>query len=109
MPEAWRICPKPGCPTPVPAKQRYCDAHMKQYEQSRGTKAQRGYGKEFQAERRMWVRMVATGEVTCWRCLEPIHPGDPFDLGHDDHNRDIIRGPEHPRCNRSAAGKSAHQ
>ena len=92
----------------MPSKQRYCDAHMAGYERSRGTKTERGYGKEFQAERKMWVRMVATGEVNCWRCLKPILPGGEFHLGHDD-NRSIIRGPEHPLCNLSAAGKAAHR
>jgi hypothetical protein len=82
---------------------------MVTYEKSRGTKAERGYGKDFQSDRKVWVRMVATGEVNCWRCLGPIYPGAPFHLGHDDNDRSIIRGPEHPRCNLSAAGKSAHQ
>ena len=80
-----------------------------EYEQRRGTKAQRGYGQQFQAERKVWVRMVAEGVVSCWRCLEPIQPGAEFHLGHDDNDRAIIRGPEHPLCNLSAAGKSAHQ
>jgi hypothetical protein len=53
--------------------------------------------------------MVATGEVSCWRCLEPILPGADFHLGHDDNDRTIIRGPEHPLCNLSAAGKASHQ
>lgn len=81
---------------------------MVSYEKSRGTKTQRGYGKEFQSERKVWRRMVDTGEVNCWRCLEPIHPGAEFHLGHDDNDRSIVRGPEHPLCNLSAAGKSAH-
>jgi hypothetical protein len=33
---------------------------------------------------------------------------EPWDLGHDDHDRSITRGPEHrDRCNRAAAGRSS--
>lgn len=109
MPKGWRPCPKPECPEPTPPSQRYCDEHMAAYEKKRGTKAERGYGKTFQSERKVWERMIATGEVRCWRCLNTIHPGTPFDLGHDDNDRSIIRGPEHAHCNRSAAGKASHQ
>lgn len=82
---------------------------MRTYEKSRGTKTQRGYGPQFQSERKVWRRMVDTGEVACWRCLKPILPGADFHLGHDDNDRSIIRGPECPACNLSAAGKSAHR
>lgn len=81
---------------------------MTEYEKARGTKAQRGYGKGYQSDRKVWAMMVATGEVNCWRCLKPILPGAQFHLGHDDNDRSIIRGPEHPRCNLSAAGKASH-
>jgi hypothetical protein len=107
MATSWRICAKRGCPEIT--DQRLCQAHRAEADRARGTKRQRGYGKEFLAQRRVWVGMVATGEVNCWRCLKPILPGAPFDLGHDDKDRSIIRGPEHPACNRSAAGKAAHQ
>lgn len=107
MADAWRICSKRGCPAIT--DQRQCQAHRAEADRARGTKKQRGYDKDFQAERRVWVRMVATGEVNCWRCLSPILPGAAFDLGHDDNDRSIIRGPEHPGCNRSAAGRSAHR
>lgn len=109
MPRGWRPCPKPHCPEPTPPGQRYCDAHLVEYEQARGTKAERGYGKAFLTERKAWVRIVALGGVTCWRCHEPIHPGQPFHLGHDDDDRRIIRGPECPTCNLSAAGKASHR
>lgn len=82
---------------------------MRGYEKARGTKTQRGYGKDFQAERKVWVRMVAEGVVNCWRCLKLIPPGGDFHLGHDDNDRSIIRGPECPHCNLSAAGKSSHR
>ena len=104
---AVKICATHRCPRITSA--RYCAEHARAHDKARGTKAQRGYNKEFQAERRVWVTMVATGEVRCWRCLKPILPGAEFHLGHDDSNRSIIRGPEHPFCNLSAAGKAAHQ
>jgi hypothetical protein len=31
-----------------------------------------------------------------------ILPGQPWDLGHDDHNPAVYRGPEHARCSRRA-------
>lgn len=40
----------------------------------------------------------------CWRCDNPIDPKN-WDLGHDDWDRSIYRGPECPSCNRSAAGR----
>jgi hypothetical protein len=44
--------------------------------------------------------MVAAGLVDCWRCGERILPGAKWDLGHDDLDRSITRGPEHRLCNR---------
>lgn len=105
--DAWRICAKRGCPAITTT--RHCKAHRSEADKARGTKAERGYGKEFQAERKVWVRMVAEGVVNCWRCLKPIAPSGDFHLGHDDNDRSIIRGPECPSCNLSAAGKASHQ
>ena len=66
--------------------------------------AARGYGSEHQRERARWKARMATGEVVeCWRCDRPIDPAEPWDLGHDDHDRRIYRGPEHPACNRATA------
>lgn len=109
VPRGWRPCPKPGCPEPTPPSQRYCDEHLAEYEQARGTKADRGYGKQFQSDRKAWVRIIAQGGVTCWRCYKPLLPGQPFHLGHDDEDRSIIRGPECPPCNLRAAGKASHR
>ena len=61
------------------------------------------------AARARAARLVEAGQATCWRCGQPIKAGEPFDLGHDDEDRSIIRGPEHVFCNRSAAGKAAHK
>ena len=108
MGETWRVCPARGCPEYIPASKRYCPEHAKQHDKQRGTKRERGYDKAFNQERKVWARMVNEGVVNCWRCLQPIPPGTPFDLGHDDADRSIIRGPEHTHCNRSAAGKASH-
>lgn len=60
-------------------------------------------------ERKQWERRMRAGEqVVCWRCEEEqgvIHLVDPdrFDLGHDDHDRSITRGPECQAGNRATA------
>ena len=68
----------------------------------------RGYGAAHQQQRRHWAPTVNAGRATCWRCGQPIHPGTPWDLGHDDHDRTKYRGPEHTHCNRSAAGRKGN-
>jgi len=107
MARAKKICANPGCPEIT--DQSRCRVHRAEADRARGTKTQRGYGKQFQSERKVWVRMVAEGVVSCWRCLKPIAPGADFHLGHDDHDRTITRGPECPKCNLSAAGKASHR
>jgi hypothetical protein len=55
-----------------------------------------GWGAKHQALRAQYVKRMEQGErFNCWRCGLPIKPGAPFDLGHDDHDRSITRGPEH--------------
>lgn len=71
-----------------------------------GKTTERGYGADHQAEREAWRPQVEAGTVDCWRCHRPIRPGTPWHLGHDDHDRTIYRGPEHERCNTSAAGRN---
>jgi hypothetical protein len=70
----------------------------------------RGYGRAHRKLRADWQRRMDEGEtVNCWRCGEPIEPGEAWDLGHDDDDRTLYRGPEHAgRCNRSAAGRRGH-
>jgi hypothetical protein len=72
-----------------------------------GTTHGRGYGKRHEAERRRWEPVVAAGRATCWRCKQWLDPTQPWDLGHDDHDRSRYRGPEHTHCNRSAGGKAS--
>lgn len=72
----------------------------------RGNTTARGYGSHHQRTRAQWAPHVAAGLVDCWRCGKRIPPGAPWDLGHDDHNRAIYRGPEHRGCNRATAGRS---
>ncbi|MGE3140566.1 MAG: hypothetical protein AB7I08_02770 [Thermoleophilia bacterium] len=65
----------------------------------------RGYGWVHQQVRARWAVSVATGRVCCARCGLPIEPGEPWDLGHDDHDRTRYSGPEHRACNRATAGR----
>jgi hypothetical protein len=62
--------------------------------------AARGYGSRHQKLRKQWAPVVGAGLVTCWRCGLRIPPGSRWELGHDDSDRRIWRGPEHFACNR---------
>lgn len=76
--------------------------------QAMRTTTQRGYGARHKQLRNHYRPLVAAGKVNCWRCGQKIQPTDKWDLGHDDHDRSIYRGPEHANtCNRSAAGRKA--
>jgi hypothetical protein len=80
----------------------------------RPNSTQRGYGAAHQKLRRKVARIVNQGNAYCWRCLSEgkskeqawIAPDSKWDLGHDDKDRSIYRGPEHRRCNRAT---KAHQ
>lgn len=90
------------CGTPCSGPR--CPAH---------TKARRRqlYGRDHDAERRIWAPHVAAGTVRCWRCVaagEPdevslIQPGTMWDLGH--RTPPLGRHPEHARCNRAAGAR----
>lgn len=61
-----------------------------------------GYGKEHKRLRAEYAARMVNGEIFfCWRCRRMINPERPWDLGHDDRDRDIYRGPEHVACNRA--------
>jgi hypothetical protein len=68
---------------------------------SRPNSSQRGYDTAWQRTRKAWEARVKTGTVACWRCGGLITATDQWDLGHDDRDRSIIRGPEHAACNRA--------
>jgi hypothetical protein len=100
-----RDCPKIGrwtrgrCPT--------CE---RTHDKARGTRQQRGYDAQYDAERAAWQRRLDAGEaITCWRCAELGRPHlvDPkrWHLGHDNHDRSVIRGPQCPDSNLTDAGK----
>lgn len=65
----------------------------------------RGYDYRHRQLRERMKPTVEAGGVDCWRCTEPIQPGTPWDVGHDDDDRTRYRGPEHRSCNRATAGR----
>lgn len=77
------------------------------------TTTQRGYGYAHQRQRKRAERKVRAGLAYCWRCLAEgrseaeawIGPDDDWDLGHDDQDRTVYRGPEHRHCNRATASR----
>lgn len=72
----------------------------------RASKAARGYGPAHQALRKTYEPIVRAGAATCWRCGKRIDAHAEWDLGHDDHDRSVYRGPEHVVCNRSTTGSA---
>jgi hypothetical protein len=72
------------------------------------TRQQRGYDAAYDRARAQWKVKVEAGRVSCWRCQRWINPLLPWHLGHDDHDRRIIRGPEHPGCNLAAAARKTN-
>lgn len=74
----------------------------------------RGYDYRHRQLRAQINLQVQAGTAHCWRCqangLPPtrtlIPPGQPWDLGHDDHDRTRYRGPEHRGCNRATKGRN---
>lgn len=101
---AMSVCRVPGCPRRQHAK--LCTEHAKQSEAARGSRQARGYDAAHDKER---SRISRTGieNYRCARCGEQFDKGDPFQLGHTDDRR-TWSGPEHIRCNTSAAGIASH-
>jgi hypothetical protein len=104
---AKRVCSKPGCSRLIP-ESGFCTEHRRTRERSRGSRQARGYNAGHDRLRAEWEPRVATGTVKCWRCKQLIDAAGPWHLGHDDHDRSVHRGPEHTRCNLSAAGRASH-
>ena len=69
------------------------------------------WGHQHQTERAAWEPLIATGQIHCTGpqgCGQPIHPNEPWDLGHtiDAHNGgNGPRVPQHAHCNRSAGAR----
>lgn len=100
---ALRVCTEPGCPEFV--KSGRCEDHRRQRDRARGTRQERGYDTEYDRLRKAYVKRMEAGErFHCWRCRTRIDPAR-WHLGHDDHDRSIIRGPECPACNLATAGR----
>ena len=94
------------CPTIIPTGTR-CPTCTRTHEKARGTRQQRGYDKTHDRLRRHYQTRMDNGETfNCWRCAQPLTPGAPWDLGHDDNDRNQHRGPEHTHCNRAVASHS---
>jgi hypothetical protein len=70
-----------------------------------GSTTARGYGTEHKRIRAKWKPIVDAGQANCWRCGQWLDPSKPWDLGHDDHDRTIYRGPECRPCNRATKGR----
>lgn len=62
---------------------------------------------EYRAAGKQAGHLVRSGQAHCWRCHRPIPTwatrGPHWVVGHDDHDRRIIRGVECTPCNRKAA------
>lgn len=104
-----RICRQPGCPTIIPADayRGLCDQHRREYDRARGSKAERGYGPEHQAERARILALILAGkDVRCVTCNEPLDVD--FHLGHNADRTGWIGG-QCPHCNDSEAGKASHR
>ena len=99
-----RVCPKPGCPTLIPAGTRYCPTHAREYETRRGSRQARGYDTRHDRMRRTLVNRMNAGEtIRCIDCGMKLTPTT-LDLGHTD-DRAGYRGPQCATCNRSDGGR----
>lgn len=87
--DGYRSTPIP----PIPRDMRRPTAHR------------RGYDVKHRKIRAQVAPLVNAGGVTCWRCGKTIETGSEWDLGHDDNDRTIYRGPEHRACNRATKGR----
>jgi len=96
------------CPTLVPADayKGMCPNCARATDQARGSRTERGYGADHQAQRAAIADDIKAGNlihcVTCSRVLDLT-----FHLGHTDQRTAWI-GPQCPHCNDSDAGKRSH-
>lgn len=99
-----RVCSEPGCGILV-SKSGRCPEHRRATDAARGRRQARGYDAAHDSHRAQVAILVRRGTAICWRCGQLIDPDEPWDLGHDDHDRTKYRGPEHIGCNRSTSGR----
>ena len=67
-------------------------------------------GRAHQAALAEYKRRQAAGEwLTCWRGRHLIPPTVRCHVGHDDHDVNLIRGPECPPCNLKAAARKGNR
>ena len=107
---AKRVCRTPGCPALIPADayRGLCDEHRREWDRARGTRAERDYGPEHEAERRHIQSMLDAGlTIRCARCNEPILPGQRWSPDHNAERTGYI-GASHEPCNLRAAGRARH-
>jgi hypothetical protein len=77
----------------------------------RPTRQARGYDAAYDRDRAKWERHFAEGgTVLCWRCTAEgrrtvLSKDSEWDLGHDDQDRSIIRGPECRGPNRATRSR----
>ena len=105
---SMRVCSQPGCHILVDAGARggRCPACQRDADRARGTRQERGYDAAHDRLRAEYQRHMDAGEAfTCARCGKPLRPDEPWDLGHDDHDRTKWTGPEHVACNRATSGR----
>lgn len=101
-----KVCAEPGCPKLV--NRTRCQAHERAKDAARGRRQDRGYDRIYDQTRRSYQQRMDAGErFTCWRCAElgRPHEVDPtrWHLGHDNDDRDVIRGPQCPESNLATA------
>lgn len=104
---ALRVCLETGCPVLIDAGTRggRCLDHARARERQRGSASARGYGTVHRKLRARYQRRMDAGErFACWRCGCDINPRA-WQLGHDDLDRTLWRGPECPPCNLATAGR----
>lgn len=109
MPE--RICALTGCGrhfVPKNGQHRYCTPVHRLRANARSNRGKARYGHSHQEIRRQLERQVASGIVTCARCGDPIIPGEPWDLDHDDNGGGYL-GPSHRACNRATAEPETYE